>query len=100
MKSHFERKQSKIDYSKLFEKNKNASTVLFGSEYCAFQWEKTIENHKSVGTGAHKVEKLVRFLPNFDLHFFNIPRAGKRYKIFIEIIGKYAKILKVLKVWK
>ena len=53
------------------------------------QWEKTIENHKSVGAGARKVEKLLRFLPNCDPHFPNIWRARKRYKIFIEIIGKY-----------
>ena len=56
-----------------------------------FSEKKTIENHKSVGAGARKVEKLVRFLPNFDPHFPSIWRARKRYKIFIEIIRKYCK---------
>ena len=49
---------------KMFEKKKNMCTVLFGSWQYAFQWQKTTENHKSVG----------------DLHFPNIQTAWKRYK--------------------
>ena len=65
-----------------------------------FSEKKTIENHKSVAAGARKVEKLVRFLPNFDPHFPNIWRARKRYKNILKILENIAKILKVLKVWK
>ena len=44
-------------------------------------------NLKSVGAGARKVETLVRFLPNCDLHFPNIWMAHKsRYKIYTERI--------------
>ena len=50
-----------------------------------------MKNHKSVDAGACKVDKLVCFLPNFDPRFPNIWRVRKRYKIFIEIIGKYCK---------
>ena len=52
---------------------------------------KNYRNHKSVGAGARKVEKLVCFLPTFEPHFPNVYRAGKRHKIFVEIIGKYCK---------
>ena len=59
----------------IFEKNKNASTVLL--------------NH--VGAGARKVENLVRFFPYFDSLLPNIRRAQKRYKKVQYIIGKYCK---------
>ena len=49
------------------------------------------KNHKSVCAGVRKVENLVCFLPSFDPHFPNIRRAWKRYKIYIESIGKYCK---------
>ena len=38
---HFEQKQSKRDYLKIFEKDKNASTVLFGSSVICISVRKT-----------------------------------------------------------
>ena len=74
---------------KIFEKKKNTSTVFLG--LYAFQWEKTIENHKCVGVGAHKVENLVHFLSSFDPYFSNYRRVRKRCKIYIASIGIYCK---------
>ena len=76
---------------KIFKKKKNASTVFFGSWLYAFQWEKTIKNHKCIGIGARKVENLVCFLSNFDRYFPNIRRVWKRCKIYIESIGACCK---------
>ena len=49
------------------------------------------KNHESVRAGVRKVENLVCFLPSFDPNFSSIRRAWKRYKIYIESIGKYCK---------
>ena len=76
---------------KIFEKKKNASTVFFTSWLYAFQWEKTIENHKCVGAGARKVKNLVRLFSNFNSYFPNIRRERKRWKIYVESIGIYCK---------
>ena len=46
--------------------------VLFVSWLATYQWKKIIENSKSVGAGAHKVEKVVSFWPNFDPNFTDI----------------------------
>ena len=91
LKSHFERKQSKTDYPKNIWKEEKCVHGFFGSWLYAFQWEKTIENHKCVGAGARKVEKLVHFFSNFDSYFPNIRRERKRCKIYIESIGIYCK---------
>ena len=40
LKSHFEQKQSKTDYPKIFEKKKNASTVFLGLGYMHFSEKK------------------------------------------------------------
>ena len=87
LKSHFERKQSKTDYPKNIWKEEKCVHGFFGSWLYAFQWEKTIENHKCVGTGARKVKNLVRFQSSFGPYFPNIWRAEKRCKIYIESIG-------------
>ena len=42
-----------------------------------FREKKNVENLKSVGTGAHKVEKKDLFLLNIDPHFPNIQRSRK-----------------------
>ena len=91
LKSHFERKQSKTDYPKNIWKEEKCVHGFFGSWLYAFQWEKTIENHKCIGAGARKVENLVCFLSNFDPYFPNIQRVRKRCKIYIESIGIYCK---------
>ena len=39
--------------------------------------KKKIENHNSVGAGAHKVGKAVSSRPNFDHHFPNILTVSK-----------------------
>ena len=49
------------------------------------------KSHESVRAGVRKVENLVCFLPSFDPNFSSIRRAWKRYKIYIESIGKYCK---------
>ena len=49
------------------------------------------KNHESVRAGVCKVENLVCFLLSFDPIFSSIRRAWKRYKIYIESIGKYCK---------
>ena len=45
--------------------------------------EKIIENGNSVGAGAHKVGKVVRFWPNFDLilQIFRERKKGKFYML-------------------
>ena len=91
LKSNFERKQSKTDYPKNIWKEEKCVHNFFGSWFYAFQWEKTIENHKCVGAGLRKVENLVSFLSNFDPYFPNIRRVRKRCKIYIESIGIYCK---------
>ena len=91
LKSHFERKQSKTDYPKNIWKEEKCVHGFFGSWLYAFQWEKTIENHKCVGAGPRKVEKLVRLFSNFNSCFPNIRRVRKRWKIYIESIGIYCK---------
>ena len=91
LKSHFERKQSKTDYPKNIWKEEKCVHNFFGSWFYAFQWEKTIENHKCVGAGPRKVENLVSFLSNFDPYFPNIRRVWKRCKIYIESIGACCK---------
>ena len=48
-----------------------------------FSERKNGENPKSVSVEARKIEKIVRFLPKFDLHFFNIRRVQKRYITYI-----------------
>ena len=40
--------------------------------------KKNVENCNSVGTGAHKVEKVLSLWPNFDPNFLDICRAWKR----------------------
>ena len=97
LKSHFDRKQSKTDYPRNIWKDEKDVHGFFGSWLYVFQWEKTIENHKSICTGARKVENLVCFLSSFDPYFPNIRRVRKRCKIYIESIGIYWKILKA---WK
>ena len=99
LKSNFERKQSKTDYPKNIWKEEKCVHNFFGSWFYAFQWEKTIENHKCVGAGLRKVENLVSFLSNFDPYFPNIRRVRKRCKIS-KVLEYIAKILKVLKAWK
>ena len=64
---------------------------FFGSWLYAFQWEKTIENHKCIGAGARKVENLVCFLSNFDPYFPNIWNVRNRCRIYIESIRIYCK---------
>ena len=91
LKSHFERKQSEKDYPKIIWKEEKRVHGFFGSWLYAFQWEKTIENHKCIGAEARKVENLVRFLSNFDPYFPNTRRARKNCKIYIESIGIYCK---------
>ena len=93
LKSHFERKQSETDYPKNIWKEEKCAHGYLGSWLYAFQWEKTIENHKCIGAGARKVEHIVHFLSNFDPYFPNIQRALKRCKIYIESIGMYCKII-------
>ena len=95
LKSHFKRKQSKTDYPENIRKKKNDTTVFFGSWLYAFQWEKTIENHKCIGAGARKVENLVCFLSNFD------PLYSESTKKVQNIYWKYWNILqKYWKYWK
>ena len=91
LKSHFERKQSEKDYPKIIWKEEKRVHGFFGSWLYAFQWEKTIENHKCIGAEARKVENLVRFLSNFDPYFPNIWRVLKKCKIYIENFGIYCK---------
>ena len=91
LKPHFERKQSKTDYPKDIRKEEKCVHGFFGSWLYAFQWEKTIENHKYVGARARKVENLVRFRFNFDPYFPNIRRARRRCKIYSESIEIYCK---------
>ena len=79
----FERNQSKADYSKNCGKKKMRAQFCLGLGKMHFNEKKIVENHKSVGAGARKIEKIVRFLPKFDLHFFNISRARKRCIIYI-----------------
>ena len=73
----------KADYSKKTKNKKIASTVLFVSWSTTYQWEKIIENCNSVGAGAHKVGKVVRFWPNFDLilQIFRERKKGKFYML-------------------
>ena len=91
LSSHFERKQLKTDYPKNVWKEEKCVHGFLGSWLYAFQWEKTIENHKHVSAGARKVENLVRFLSNFDPYFPNIWRVLKKCKIYIENFGIYCK---------
>ena len=91
LKSHFQQKLSKTYYPKNIWKEEKCILGFFGSWLYAFQWGKTIENHKCVGAGAPKVEKLVRFLSSFDPYFPTIQRVRKRCKIYIESIGIYCK---------
>ena len=95
LKSHFERKQSKTDYPKNIWKEEKCVHGFFGSWLYAFQWEKTIENHKCIGAGARKVENLVCFLSNFD------PLYSESTKKVQNIYWKYWNILqKYWKYWK
>ena len=95
LRSHFERKQSKTDYPKHIWKEKRCVRGFFGSWLYAFQWEKTIENHKCIGAGARKVENLVCFLSNFD------PLYSESTKKVQNIYWKYWNILqKYWKYWK
>ena len=66
LKAYFAWKQLKVDYSKLFEKNKIAGAVLFVSWLVKYKWKKINENYNAVGTGAHKVGKVVSFSSSFD----------------------------------
>ena len=91
LSSHFERKQLKTDYPKNVWKEEKCVHGFLGSWLYAFQWEKTIENHKHVSAGARKVENVVRFLSNFDPYFPSIRRVRKRCKIYTESIGTYCK---------
>ena len=93
LKSRFEQKQSKTDCPKIVWKERKGARGFFGegSWFYAFQWEKTIENHKCVVARARKVEKLVRFLSSCDPFFPNIWRTRRRCKIYIEIIGIFCK---------
>ena len=91
LKSHFERKQSKTDYPKNIWEEEKCDHGFFGSWLYAFQWEKTIENHKYIVAGACKVVNLVCFFFNFDPYFPNIERARKRCNIYLESIGMYCK---------
>ena len=69
-----------------------------GSWLYAFQWQKTIENHKCVGAGAHKVEKLVRFFVQFWPLFSQYSKSTKKgqniywkYCIILQNYWKYRK---------
>ena len=72
LESHFERNESKADYSKKEKKKKCRHSFAWLLVRCISTRKKKLENHKSVGAGARKIEKIVVFLSKFDLHFFNI----------------------------
>ena len=57
---------------KISKRKKFVGTVLFVSCLAKYQLKQIIENFNSVGAGAHKVGKVVRFWSNFDLNFTNI----------------------------
>ena len=59
MKGYFARKQSKTDYSKIFEKMRVAAALLFVYWFAALQWKMIIKSYNFVGTGDHKVGKMV-----------------------------------------
>ena len=68
-------KTEKLIIEKIFKRKKITGTVLFVSWLDTFHWKKIIENCNSVGAGAHKIEKVVSFWPNFDPNFTDIWRA-------------------------
>ena len=59
LKGYFARKQSKTDYSKIFEKMRVAAALLFVYWFVALQWKMIIKSYNFVGTGDHKVGKMV-----------------------------------------
>ena len=85
---HFEQKQSKRDYLKIFEKDKNASTVLFGSSVICISVRKTYRKQQ------------ICWCRSYLSHFPNIRVARKRYKIYIESISKYCKNIESMEVTK
>ena len=97
LKSHFERKQSRADYPKNIWKEEKRVRGFFGSWLYAFQWEKTIENHKCVGAGARNVENLVRFCPVWPLfsqYLESTKKVQNIYRKYWNILQKYWKYWK------
>ena len=72
LKAYFAWKQLKVDYSKNIWKEENRGHGFVVSWLAKCKWKFFFENYNSVGAGAHKVEKVVSFWPNFDPNFPDI----------------------------
>ena len=79
-------------FQKIFENKKNAYTVSFRSWLYEFQWETTIENHKCVVAGAHKIENLVLVCPILTLIFLIFGEHEKDSKYILEVLEYIAEI--------
>ena len=69
---------------------------FFWSWLYAFQWEKTIENHKYVGTGAGKIENLVRFWPSFSQYSESTKKVQNIDWKYWNILQRYWKYWKTV----
>ena len=79
---------------KIFEKEKNAITIFFGS--WLFQWQKAIENHKCVCAGARRKPSsfFVQFLTLFSQYSESTKKVQNIYWKYWNILQKYWKYWK------
>ena len=103
LKSYFERKQSKADYSKTFEKNKNASTFfvffVFCFVFCLFFCFVVVVVVAFFFGGGGFLVICISVRKNYRKpQMFGEHEKGAKY--ILKILEYISKILKVLKSWK
>ena len=59
-------------FKKYLKRRKSRARFCLSLGWLNISEKKNIDNYNSVGAGAHKVRKVVRFWPNFDPNFPDI----------------------------